>query len=129
MLELYQIIRVKLSLIGVLDTNTRYRHRPVVKHVYNEGFSYITDTAGLLLACDREHQRRGGKRSAGFRQDLDALKELVESQTSEDIWSHDPLPSYYAYGDTCIYEEEATCFTSGFYSIIGRRRKLHQDVL
>lgn len=106
-LELYQIIRVNLSLIGVLDTNTRYRHHPIVKHVYNEGFPYITGTAALLFACDREHQRRGGKRSAAFREDLDALKELIESRSGEDIWSHDPLPPFYAYGDARIYGQEA----------------------
>ena|SRR5699024_7603187 len=106
-LELYQIIRVNLSLIGVLDTNTQYQHHPIVKHVYNSGMPYITDTARLIHACDREHRRRGGRRSAAFREDLDALKELIESHARQGIWSHDPLPPFYAYGDARVYGEEA----------------------
>src|SRR5699024_5122931 len=106
-LELYQIIRVNLSLIGVLDTNTRYQHHPIVKHVYNSGAPYITDTVRLLHACDSEHQRRGGKRSAQFRVELDALKALVLNHAADDIWSHEPLPPFYAYGDARIYGDAA----------------------
>ena len=106
-LELYQIIRVNLSLIGVLDTNTQYQHHPIVKHVYNSGMPYITDTARLIRACDREHRRRGGRRSAQFRAELDALETLIETRAPENIWNHDPLPPFYAYGDARIYGEAA----------------------
>ncbi|WP_411843735.1 pyrimidine dimer DNA glycosylase/endonuclease V [Salinicoccus sp. HZC-1] len=109
-LELYQIIRVNLSLIGVLDTNTRYRHHPIVRHVYNDGHPYITDTAALLFACDREHQRRGGKRSAEFRNDLDILKKLVETHRTDDIWSDEALPPLYVFGDARIYGDEAYAY-------------------
>ncbi len=106
-LELYQILRVTLSLIGVLDTNTRYRHHPIVKHIYNDGRPYITDTYRLLDACDKEHQRRGGKRSPAFREDLDGLKRLIEHHAGDGLWHDGPLPPYYVYGDVRIEGDAA----------------------
>lgn len=106
-LELYQILRVNLSLVGVLDTNTRYQHHPIVKHVYNGGNPYITDTYRLLEACDLEHQRRGGKRSPAFREDLESLKRLIESHLDDDLWRHDPLPPLYVFGDDRVYGDAA----------------------
>ncbi|WP_342388755.1 pyrimidine dimer DNA glycosylase/endonuclease V [Salinicoccus bachuensis] len=106
-LELYQILRINLSLVGMLDTNTRYQHHPIVKHVYNEGNPYITDTFWLLEACDMEHQRRGGKRSPAFREDLESLKQLIESRLDADLWSHEPLPPLYVFGEDRIYGNAA----------------------
>lgn len=106
-LELYQILRVNLSMIGLLETNTRYLHHPIVKHVYNDGHPFITHTFKLLIACDREHQRRGGKRSPGFRKDLDELASLIEAHEGDCLWNEDPLPPFYVYGDAKIYGEEA----------------------
>lgn len=106
-LELYQILRVSLSMIGLLETNTRYRHHPIVKHVYNDGHPFITDTFRFLVACDTEHQRRGGKRSAGFREDLHALKSLVEAHEGECLWSDAPLPPFYVYREAKVYGEAA----------------------
>ncbi|WP_338147615.1 pyrimidine dimer DNA glycosylase/endonuclease V [Macrococcus armenti] len=58
-LELYQIIRVCLAEMNVIEGNTRYLHHPIVKHVYNEGHPYIIDAYKMLEAMDKEHQRRG----------------------------------------------------------------------
>ncbi|MFC3420048.1 pyrimidine dimer DNA glycosylase/endonuclease V [Salinicoccus hispanicus] len=106
-LELYQILRVNLSLLELLDTNTRYRHHPIVNHIYNNGYPYITDTFRFLMACDEEHQRRGGKRSPQFREDLEALKQLIADHSHVGLWSDDPLPPFYVFGEDKIYGNAA----------------------
>lgn len=58
-LELYQIIRVCLSALNIIDGNIRYLHHPIVKHVYNEGHPYILDCFAMLKVMDDEHTRRG----------------------------------------------------------------------
>ena len=49
-LELYQIIRVCLAEMKLIEGNTRYLHHPIVKHVYHEGQPYIMDTFKMLEA-------------------------------------------------------------------------------
>lgn len=65
-LELYQIIRVCLAHMELIEGNTKYIHHPIVQHVYNDGNPYIIDTFQLLKEMNKEHIRRGGKRSESF---------------------------------------------------------------
>lgn len=100
-LELYQIIRVCLAEMNVIEGNTRYLHHPIVKHVYNEGHPYIIDTYKMLEAMDKEHQRRGGKRSQNFKEDLKALKDIILQHKAK--FNSLPLPPLYVYGDDKLY--------------------------
>ncbi|TDM30496.1 hypothetical protein ETH98_03480 [Macrococcoides caseolyticum] len=103
-LELYQIIRVCLAEIKLIEGNTRYLHHPIVKHVYHEGQPYIMDTFKMLEAMDKEHRRRGGKRSQNFREDLKILEnQIVQYETK---FNSSPLPPIYVYGDDKLYGEE-----------------------
>ncbi|MBI5975974.1 pyrimidine dimer DNA glycosylase/endonuclease V [Staphylococcus canis] len=103
-LELYQIIRVCLAEMGVIEGNTRYLSHPIVKHVYHEGTPYLADTMALLEAMNAEHLRRGGKRSDAFREDLERLRKIV-SQVAH--LNPDPLPPFYVYGDDKVVGEDA----------------------
>lgn len=102
-LEMYQIIRVCLAELKIIETNTRYLSHPIVKSVYNDGYPYILDAYTLLKVLDEEHQRRGGKRSIEFRKDLDRLGEIVEAHKSK--FSPDRIPPFFVYGDEKLYGE------------------------
>jgi len=103
-LELYQIIRVCLAEMNVIEGNTRYLHHPIVKHVYNEGNPYIIDTYKMLEAMDKEHQRRGGKRSQNFKEDLKILEDIILQHKTK--FNSLPLPPFYVYGDDKLYGNE-----------------------
>ncbi|GGB08785.1 hypothetical protein ERX37_07000 [Macrococcus hajekii] len=96
-LELYQIIRVCLAEIKIIEGNTRYLHHPIVKHAYNNGSPFIMDLYQMLIAMDEEHQRRGGKRSAAFKSDLEQLAETIT--LNQHLFSHESLPPFFVYGD------------------------------
>lgn len=96
-LELYQIIRVCLAALDIIDSNTRYLHHPIVKHVYNDGYPYVIDTFNMLVAMDIEHRRRGGKRSPQFKEDIIKLEAIILEHKAK--FSHDPLPGIYVYGE------------------------------
>lgn len=102
-LELYQIIRVCLAELKIIEGNTRYLHHPIVKQAYNNGKPYIMDLYHMLVEMDREHQRRGGKRSAAFKEDLETLADIIYA--NREAFSHDPLPPYYVYGETKLEGE------------------------
>lgn len=106
-LELYQIIRVCLGALGLVEANTRYLHHPVVKSVYNDGKPFLIDTMALLEAMDAEHLRRGGKRSEEFREDLKELNLLIKDQSPEGIFSKEKLPPFYIYGTERCFTNEA----------------------
>ncbi|WP_462421872.1 pyrimidine dimer DNA glycosylase/endonuclease V [Salinicoccus sp. Marseille-QA3877] len=106
-LELYQIIKVCLGALGIVEVNTRYLHHPVVKAVYNEGQPYLMDTLAMLDAMDAEHLRRGGKRSEEFRKNLGELSSLIKDRFSEKIFSKAKLPPFYIYGTERCYTDEA----------------------
>lgn len=106
-LELYQIIRVCLAQKDIIDTNTRYRHHPVVKHVYNNGHPYLHDTVKLLKAMDIEHVKRGGKRSADFQTKLETLYAIIENPKYSYEFSMEKLPPFYVFGDDKCSTEEA----------------------
>ncbi|TDM02256.1 pyrimidine dimer DNA glycosylase/endonuclease V [Macrococcus carouselicus] len=103
-LELYQIIRVCLAEMKIIEGNTRYLHHPIVKHAYNGGKPYIMDLYHMLVAMDNEHQRRGGKRSDAFKEDLRLLGEIIAAHQS--LFSHELLPPYYVYGDAKLEGEQ-----------------------
>ncbi|ULG72022.1 pyrimidine dimer DNA glycosylase/endonuclease V [Macrococcus brunensis] len=102
-LELYQIIRVCLAELKIIEGNTRYLHHPIVKQAYNNGKPYIIDLYNMLVEMDLEHQRRGGKRSPAFKEDLDVLADIIFA--NQEAFSHEPLPPYYVYGDTRLEGE------------------------
>ena len=106
-LELYQIICVCLGQMGIIDVNTRYINHPVVQKVYNDGRPYLRDATELLKAMDREHFRRGGKRSPDFRDALDVLYETVDDRSHDGRFSTDRLPPFYIYGDERCDTQEA----------------------
>lgn len=103
-LELYQIIRVCLAALGILDSNTRYLHHPIVKHVYNDGYPYVIDAFEMLLAMDNEHRRRGGKRSMQFKEDITNLERIIYEH--QEKFSYEPLPGIYVYGDDKYYGDD-----------------------
>lgn len=103
-LELYQIIRVCLAEMGVIEGNTRYLSHPIVKHVYNDGQPYLLDMMRFLTVMDREHLRRGGQRSDAFKEDLAELRHIVLGLN--DI-NTQPLPPYFVYGKEKIEGETA----------------------
>lgn len=76
-LEMYQIIRVCLGEMKIINTNTRYISHPIVQLVYNRGYPYLLDAFELLKAFDQEHQRRGGFRALSFKQDLIDLEKII----------------------------------------------------
>lgn len=106
-LELYQIIRVCLGGMGLVEVNTRYLHHPVVKAVYNEGKPYLPDVLEMLEAMDQEHMRRGGKRSAAFREDLERLNRLIREELDGSLFSGERLPPFYVYGTERCYTDAA----------------------
>lgn len=106
-LELYQIIRVCLGALGLVEVNTRYLHHPVVKAVYNEGRPFLMDTLAMLEAMDAEHLRRGGRRSEEFRENLKELSLMIKNQSSAGIFSEAKLPPFYIYGTERCYTNEA----------------------
>lgn len=106
-LELYQIIRVCLGEMGLVEVNTRYLSHPVVKAVYNGGSPYMPDTLAMLEAMDREHLRRGGKRSPEFRENLQDLARLIREETHKGMFSEEKLPPFYVYGTERCFTEEA----------------------
>lgn len=102
-LEMYQIIRVCLGEMNIIDTNTRYISHPIVKSIYNEGHPYLIDAYKFLQILDEEHKRRGGKRSAEFRADIDALGVIIDGHKSQ--FNYDGIPPYFVYGDEKLYGE------------------------
>ncbi|CAM4259016.1 pyrimidine dimer DNA glycosylase/endonuclease V [Jeotgalicoccus halotolerans] len=100
-LEMYQIIRVCLGAMDIIDTNTRYLSHPIVKSIYNEGHPYLIDAHEFLQILDNEHQRRGGIRSAKFRKDLDALQKLIDIHAAR--FNSNKIPPYFVYGDEKIH--------------------------
>lgn len=103
-LEMYQIIRVCLAEMKIIETNTRYLSHPIVKSIYNEGDPYILDAHSFLKVLDQEHQRRGGKRSSEFRKDLNTLSEIVEEHKPR--FNSERIPPFFVYGDEKLYGEE-----------------------
>jgi hypothetical protein len=57
-LELYQIIRVCLGAMELIEADTSYLRHPIVKNVYHDGKPYLYDAAALLKAMDEEHQTK-----------------------------------------------------------------------
>ncbi|MBW0766208.1 MULTISPECIES: pyrimidine dimer DNA glycosylase/endonuclease V [Mammaliicoccus] len=104
-LELYQIIRVCLAHMELIEGNTKYIHHPIVQHVYNDGNPYIIDTFQLLKEMNKEHIRRGGKRSESFKQDLSNLALIIDKNRSH--FSDENLPPIYVYGNDKIYGDTA----------------------
>lgn len=104
-LEMYQIIRVCLGEMNIIETNTRYLSHPIVKWIYNDGFPYLIDAHDFLKVLDDEHQRRGGNRSIKFRQDLIALSEIIEKHKTQ--FNFDPIPPIFVYGDDKVYGQQA----------------------
>lgn len=102
-LEMYQIIRVCLGAMDIIETNTRYLSHPIVKSIYNEGHPYLIDAYEFLQILDREHQRRGGNRSTEFKGDLDALGKLIDVHAVR--FNSNKIPPYFVYGDEKIYGE------------------------
>ncbi|UTH13928.1 pyrimidine dimer DNA glycosylase/endonuclease V [Macrococcus equipercicus] len=103
-LELYQIIRVCLAELGIIEGNTRYLSHPIVKHIYNDGHPYLADALHFLHACDIEHQRRGGNRNDAFRNDLVRLTDMIHNNYSK--FNNNKIPPFYVYGDMKVYGEE-----------------------
>lgn len=103
-LEMYQIIRVCLGAMNIIETNTRYLSHPIVKSIYNDGFPYVIDAHDFLKVLDEEHQRRGGNRSIEFREDLDALSEIIEKHKSQ--FNFGPIPAFFVYGDEKLYGDQ-----------------------
>lgn len=106
-LELYQIIRVCLGELELVEANTRYLKHPVVKAVYNGGKPFLFDTLALLEAMDAEHLRRGGRRSEEFRENLKKLSLLIKDKSNKDIFSTEKLPPFYVYGTERYYTDTA----------------------
>lgn len=104
-LELYQIIRVCLSELNIIDGNTRYLSHPIVKHVFNDGDPYVIDCFDMLSIMNEEHIRRGGKRSVAFKEDIQSLRQVIEA--NQHLFNGNPLPPFYVYGDEKIYGEVA----------------------
>lgn len=98
-LELYQIIRVCLGAMELIEADTSYLRHPIVKNVYHDGKPYLYDAAALLKAMDEEHQRRGGQRSPKFRNDLEAVYTIVYDKNHESLFSTAPLPPFYVFGE------------------------------
>jgi hypothetical protein len=117
-LELYQIIRVCLAEMNIIEGNTRYLSHPIVKHIYHEGHPFLPDALHFLHACDVEHQRRGGNRNEAFRNDLLRLTELIEHHYHS--FDDKRIPPFYVYGDVKVYGEDVY----GLY-----RELLHQKWL
>ncbi|MDG0821689.1 pyrimidine dimer DNA glycosylase/endonuclease V [Staphylococcus equorum] len=106
-LELYQIIRVCLAKLNLVDVNSNYIKHPIVAHVYNNGEPYIIDTFKLLESMNEEHIRRGGKRSVDFNNDIERLSEIVYKEEYQKYFSHKMLPPFYVFGDRKVYGEDA----------------------
>lgn len=104
-LEMYQIIRVCLGAMDIIDTNTRYLSHPIVKTIYNAGHPYLIDAYKFLQILDEEHKRRGGKRSAEFEADIDNLRGIIETHQSR--FNYNKIPPYFVYGEERIYGETA----------------------
>lgn len=102
-LELYQIMRVCLAEMQIIEGNTRYLSHPVVKHVFNEGHPYLIDTLEMLLIMDQEHRRRGGSRSEAFKEDLAQLRRLIELNAEQ--FCNDDIPPFYVYGEAKLTGE------------------------
>lgn len=104
-LELYQIIRVCLAELNIIEGNTRYLNHPIVKHLFNDGDCYIIDCFEMLQVMDKEHTFRGGKRSDAFKADLKRLSEIIN--THEQQFNHNKLPPFFVYGTEKIYGTDA----------------------
>ncbi|WP_414044359.1 pyrimidine dimer DNA glycosylase/endonuclease V [Macrococcus animalis] len=103
-LELYQIIRVCLAALNIIEGNTRYLNHPIVKHVYNDGHPYIIDCFLMLTIMDEEHRRRGGNRSETFQQYLQRLKDIIDDNIN--LFSNETMPPYYVFGTDKIYGDQ-----------------------
>ncbi len=106
-LELYQIINVCLAKLEYIDGNTRYLSHPIVKHVYNDGYPYLADTYHLLLEMDKEHRRRGGKRSKDFEHQISNMGDLIDTGIKDGVFSTEKLPPIFVYGETKLMSDQA----------------------
>ncbi|WP_272030948.1 pyrimidine dimer DNA glycosylase/endonuclease V [Oceanobacillus kimchii] len=104
-LETYQIIRVCLAELQIIEGNTKYLQHPIVKHVFNNGSPYLSDTWRYLQACNDEHILRGGIRNIEFRSQLFKLGQTIEEY--KNLYSVEPLPPYFVYGDRKVYGQRA----------------------
>ncbi|MDG0843077.1 pyrimidine dimer DNA glycosylase/endonuclease V [Staphylococcus equorum] len=106
-LELYQIIRVCLAKLNLVDINSNYIKHPIVAHVYNNGKPYLIDTFNILESMNEEHIRRGGKRSVDFKNDIARLREIVYKEEYQKYFSYEMLPPFYVFGDCKVHGEDA----------------------
>lgn len=97
-LELYQIIRVCLGELDIIQTGNGYRHHPVVEHVYHNGQPYIYGALVLLDAFNNEHLRRRGHQSAEFREKLEKLHQTIQQADKVHHFTRDALPPMYIEG-------------------------------
>ncbi|BAC12963.1 pyrimidine dimer DNA glycosylase/endonuclease V [Oceanobacillus iheyensis] len=104
-LETYQIIRVCLAELQLIEGNTKYLQHPIVKHVFNNGSPYLLDAWCYLQACNEEHILRGGTRNIEFRNQLFDLGQLIEDHKY--LFSDESLPPYFVYGDKKVYGKQA----------------------
>ncbi|MCE4956590.1 pyrimidine dimer DNA glycosylase/endonuclease V [Macrococcoides caseolyticum] len=104
-LELYQIIRVCLAELKVIEGNTRYLSHPIVKHIYNDGHPYLFDCFKMLEVMDQEHRRRGGKRSETFKADIAKLAMVIYDH--HHLFNKESIPPLYVYGTDKIYGASA----------------------
>ena len=124
-LELYQIIRVCLAHMELIEGNTKYIHHPIVQHVYNDGNPYIIDTFQLLKEMNKEHIRRGGKRSESFKQDLSNLALIIDKNRS-----HFLMKTYLLFTSTVMIKYTETQLTKNilnYYIINGKMTRYRQD--
>ena len=106
-LELYQIINVCLAKLGYIKGDTRYLNHPIVKHVFNNGQPYLLDAYQLLLEMDKEHKRRGGKRSLEFEHKIQTMVEVINLALQDGVLSNEKLPPFYVYGDCKLLSDKA----------------------
>ncbi|WP_414047456.1 pyrimidine dimer DNA glycosylase/endonuclease V [Macrococcus equi] len=102
-LELYQIIRVCLAEMHIIEGNTRYLSHPIVKHIYNNGHPYLLDCFNMLKVMDAEHTRRGGKRSDTFKADIAHLESIIDEHRH--LFNQETIPPFYVYGTDKINGE------------------------
>lgn len=104
---MYQILRVCLAELGIIEGNTRYLQHPIVKHIYHNGNPYLIEGFKLLRAFDDEHQLRGGKRSADFYLKIKELEAVIFDPINMEKFSAAEIPPYFIYGTKKIEGEAA----------------------
>lgn len=104
-LELYQIIRVCLAEMEIIEGNTRYLSHPIVKLIYNNGHPYLLDCYMMLEVMDKEQRRRGGKRSETFKADIAQLSTII--QDNKHLFNSEEIPPFYVYSTDKIHGKYA----------------------